>query len=101
VKAVYYYELAAVSGCEEARHNLGVIESKRKGNMDRALKHFMISVRNGLFQSLEEVKDLYSKGHATKDDYTTALQLYQTYLDEIKTKQRDEAAAFNERYRYY
>ena len=61
----------------------------------------MIAVRAGYANSLKEVKDLYSKGHATKDDYTRALQSYQAYLGEIKSKQRDEAAAFHEKYRYY
>jgi len=37
----------------------------------------------------------------SKEDYTNASRLYQEYLGEIKSKQRDEAAAFHERYRYY
>ena len=45
---------------------------------------------------------MYSNGHyATKEDYTKALQLYQTYLVEIKSAQRDKAAAFNKEFRYY
>jgi len=40
-------------------------------------------------------------GHATKEDYTKALQLYQTYLGEIKSNQRDEAASADEDNRYY
>ena len=68
--------------------------------MDRALKHWMIAVRSGYSDSLAMIKELYTNGHATKDDYTKALQLYQTYLSEIKSKQRDEAAAFSDKYRY-
>ena len=30
-----------------------------------------------------------------------ALQSYQTYLEEIKSDQRDKAAAADEKYRYY
>ena len=37
----------------------------------------------------------------TKEDYMKALQLYQEYLDEIKSHQRDEAAAADEKCRYY
>ena len=83
-----------------SRHNLGMFE-KQEGNMDRALKHFMIAIGGGESSSLEEVKELYSKGHATKDDYTTALRLYQAYLGEIKSIHRDEAAAVNKNNRYY
>ena len=32
-------------------------------------------------------------GDATKEVYTKALRSYQAYLDEIKSDQRDEAAA--------
>lgn len=38
-----------------ARHNLGNNEG-RLGNMDRALKHFMIAVEFGMSHSLQEIK---------------------------------------------
>ena len=99
-KANHYYELAAKRGNVHARHNLGIIE-ERAGNMDRAIKHYMIAVRGGENDSLNNIKDFYTNGHATKEDYTTALQLYQAYLEEIKSRQRDKAAAAHEQYRYY
>ena len=99
-KATYYYELAAMGGDLYARAILGLKEGCA-GNMDRALKHLMIAIRDGYTKSLETVKELYSKGCATKEDYTKALQLYQLYLVEIKSDQRDEAAAFSNEYRYY
>ena len=95
-KAIYYTELAAMGGDVNARCNLGGAEGN-KGNMERALKHFMIAVRSGCADSLEYIKRLYSKGHATKDDYTNALRSYQAYVDEIKSDQRDKAAAFIDR----
>jgi len=100
-KAYYYYELAAIGGIVQARHNLGLMEG-RAGNNERALKHWTIAVRDGESKSLKQIKVLYLNGHATKEDYTKALQLYQEYLVEIKSVQRDEAAvAAYERYRYY
>ena len=84
-----------------ARHNLGIMEGCA-GSMDRALKHLTIAVGGGYAKSMERIKWLYSNGYATKDDYTTALQSYQTHLSEIKSPQRDEAAAADDvRYRYY
>jgi len=99
-KAIYYWELAAMKGDETARHNLGSMEDER-GNVNRALKHYMISARNGYADSLNMIKEMYNSGHATKDDYTKALQLYRAYLGEIKSPQRDKAAAAREEYRYY
>jgi len=99
-KAMHYWELAAVGGDVQARHNLGSIEAG-SGNYNRALKHYMISIGSGKGESLDTIKEMYSVGQATKDDYTKALQSYQTYLGEIKSDQRDKAAAFSERYRYY
>jgi len=99
-KARKYYELAAMEGDAQARHNLGIDEAQA-GNLDRAIKHWMIAVSIGDSESLNCIKNFYSFGKATKEDYMKALQSYQTYLGEIKSKQRDEAAAAQEGYRYY
>jgi len=99
-KAKHYYELAAMKGEAQARHNLGLAE-ERTGNWGRALKHQMIAVRSGQNSSLEEIKKLYTNGYVSKDDYTKALQSYQAYLSEIKSAQRDKAAAAHEMHRYY
>ena len=99
-KANHYYKLAAMGGDVNARHNLG-IEEEEAGNIDRAIKHYMIAVRSGNPKSLEVFKLMYSNGHATKEDYTKALQSYQEYLSEIKSAQRDKAAADHDEYRYY
>jgi len=99
-KAMHHYELAAMRGDTVSRHNLGNNEW-RAGNMDRALKHHMIAVKDGDYDSLNEIKEFYSNGHATKEEYMKALQSYQAFLGEVKSKQRDEAAAADEDYRYY
>jgi len=99
-KAIHYYELAAMMGYVYARYYLGVYE-KVEGNMDRALKHFMIAAGSGHTDSLKNIKEIFTDGHATKDDYGTALRARQSYLNEIKSIPRDEAAAFDEKYKYY
>jgi len=94
-----------MGGNVKARYNLGNNEAydneARAGNMDRALKHYMIAARDGYADSLKQIQELYSNGYATKEDYTNALQSYQEYLSEIKSPQRDKAAALREDYRYY
>jgi len=99
-KAENYYELAAIGGNVTARFNLAIIEA-RAGNFKRALKHHMIAIKGGEEDSLKSIQLLYEDGYATKEDYMKALQLYQMYLAEIKSKQRDEAAAGHVEYRYY
>ena len=51
--------------------------------------------------SLLVIQDLYCKGKATKDEYAKALRSYQAYLNEVKSIQRDEAAAAREDYKYF
>ena len=99
-KALYYWELAAMGGNEISRHNLGAKEGQA-GNMDRALNHLMIAAGFGENDSLENIKQMFMDRDATKDDYAKALRSYQAYLVEIKSPQRDEAAAFDENYKYY
>ena len=99
-KAKHYFGLAAMMGDVQARHNVGSLEEDM-GNMDRALKHYMIAVVCGDSHSLTRVREFYSNGHASKDDYTKALRSYQAYLDEIKSDQRDKAAAVCDEFRYY
>ena len=89
-----------MSGVVEARNNLGFLEVGA-GNGNRALKHWNIAVEGGNENSLENIKRLYMKGDATKEDYATALGKYQEYVDEIRSPQRDEAAAFDDSYKYY
>ena len=97
--ASHNFELAAMDGDSYARHNLGAVEYKA-GNYDRALKHFMIAVRGG-HTSVKEIQRMYMDGHGTKDHYANALQSHQAYLNEIKSDQRDKAAAFRDDYCYY
>ena len=107
-KAKQYYELAAMKGSVNARLNLACTEAKayslteaKAGKLERALKHFMIAVRVGNTESLNSIHKLYKLKVATKEDYSKALKAYQEYLHEIKSDQRDKAAAANEAYRYY
>ena len=99
-KAIHYFELAAMGGNEMARHNLGIHEGV-VGNYDRALKHLKIAVEGGDHDSLNRIQELYVCGHATKDDFEISLRSYHAYLDEIRSDQRDEAAAARDDYKYY
>ncbi|KAL7534453.1 hypothetical protein ACHAXR_005889 [Thalassiosira sp. AJA248-18] len=64
-KARYHWERAAMGGDVAARHNLGIVESNA-GNMNRAMKHFMISSGCGCDLSLKEIQNRFSEGLVTK-----------------------------------
>ena len=99
-KALHYWELAARVGVNLARHNLGCLDG-RGGNYGRAVKHFMIAAGSGYTLSLNSIRAMFMNGQATKDDYAKALQVYQANLVEIKSAQRDEAAAADKNCKYY
>jgi TPR repeat protein len=92
-KAIYYYELAAMGGNAVSRNNLGGVEADA-GNMDRAMKHFMISAGAGDDKSLEKIRVCFIRGDATKDDFEKALRANKESKDEMKSDQREAAAVF-------
>ena len=73
------------------RHNLGVIEDIINGNYELAVQHWMISVKMGDKKSLDDIKDMFVKGHATKAQYAEALRGYQDAVEKMKSPQREEA----------
>ena len=79
-------------GCVIARHNLGCAEGEA-GNPQRACKHFILAARAGYKLSLDMVKEGYTHGHITKDEYANTLQAYQKIQDEMKSEARDKAEA--------
>ena len=91
-KAKYYYELAAIGGIAVPRYNLGNLEN-RAGNMDRAVKHWMISAAAGHDKSLMGIRECFQNGHATKDDFEKALRAHKNAKDEMWSHQREAAAA--------
>ena len=60
-----------MSGHVSARHNLGC-EEFNAGNYDLALQHWMIAAKLGHEKSLNNVKDMFMNGLATKADYAEA-----------------------------
>jgi hypothetical protein len=89
-KAVYHYEKAAIGGHPWARHNLACIEEDN-GNMERAVKHFIIAANPGDEDSMKLLWQHYSAGNITKEDLEATLRTHQAALDAMKSAQRDAA----------
>jgi hypothetical protein len=89
-KEVYRLEKAAIGGHYLARHELGRIENEN-GNIERAVKHFVVAATHGYERSMKELWTYYSAGSITKDDLEATLRTHKAALDEMKSLQRDEA----------
>ncbi|EJK76364.1 hypothetical protein THAOC_01877 [Thalassiosira oceanica] len=89
-KAVELHKKAAVQGHVIARNNLGNHEA-RKGDLDRAIKHWLISAKMGYEKSVQNIKKLFMAGVGTKDQYMEALRGYQNAVEEMESHDRDEA----------
>lgn len=96
-KALYHYQQAALGGNELGRHNLGCIEAN-EGNVDRAMKHWMIAAGTGSKESLESIRKEYVNGNVTKSQFEKALRGYQKCIDEGKSDQRLRAKRIIEKY---
>jgi TPR repeat protein len=91
-KATYHGQLAAMAGNVKARCNIGC-EEANAGNMDRAYKHWMISANGGHDLSMKAVQEGYKRGFVTKDNHAKTTRAYGNSIDEMKSDDRDKAAA--------
>jgi TPR repeat protein len=98
-KAKQYFEKAAMAGDADSRFNLGVMEFNAD-NFDRAIKHWLIAARCGKLDAVNAMKEAMTLGTATRDDYAQALQGYQHYVNDVRSEQRDRAAAYSDEYKY-
>ena len=88
VKALYYWEEAAIQGHPEARYNLAFHEWDNDRD-DRAVKHWIIAACLGHDESLQELKDCYKDGDVSKDDFAMALRGHYAAVAATKSPQRE------------
>jgi TPR repeat protein len=89
----HHLEEASIGGHPEARNNLAIIE-QRRGRIDRAMQHWIITAKLGLDAGLGAVKKGFAHGVVNKEDYEAALRGHQEAVDATKSKQREEADMF-------
>ena len=91
-KAAYHWEVAAIGGHPFARHNLATNEEEN-GNMERAVKHFIIAANLGYENSMKSLWGHYSRGNITKEDLDATLRSHHAAINAMKSAQRDTAEA--------
>ena len=88
-RGLHHWQKAAMNGHVESRNNLGIVEYEN-GNYKLAVQHQVISAKMGDEKSLNDIKDLFMKGHATKAQYAEALIGYRDAAEEMKSHEREE-----------
>ena len=86
----FYLVRAAVAGHPHARFNLGIYEY-RNYMFDRAAKHLIIAANQGLDPAIPALKNGYTNGWVSKEDFAAALRAHKAAVDETKSPQREEA----------
>ena len=82
-----------------ARYNLGCKEGNA-GNTSRAVRHWMMSAGAGFDLSLEAIRKGFMAEAITKDDFEKALRAHKEAKDEMKSDQREAAAAYQNQMHY-
>ena len=97
--AKYWYQIAAVRGCSASRVELASFDLEEK-DPESAVRHLMISCRQGNDDGLDLLGRLYRRGlkrknpFVTKDQYAEALRSHKKFSDSLKSKSREAAVAF-------
>ena len=89
-RGIHHWQQAAMEGHVTSRHSLGSVEF-HDGNFDLTVQHWMISAKMGFEDSLNNIKNLFMTGKATKVQYADALRGYQAAVEETKSPQRLDA----------
>jgi len=87
-KEKFHCEAAAMAGHEVARHNLGYMEYK-SGNMERAVKHWMISASAGHCSAINSLQIEFEKGCVSRELINSTLTAYNDSCVEMRSNARD------------
>eukprot|EP00984_Skeletonema_dohrnii_P005265 scaffold1840_cov137-Skeletonema_dohrnii-CCMP3373.AAC.6 len=92
-KERHHLEEAAIGGHPRARNNLGCNEEE-SGNIERAVKHWIIAANQGQDESIKNVMEYFKEGFVSKDDLAATLRAHQAAVDATKSPQREAAEAY-------
>ena len=87
-KAKLHYEAAAMAGHEVARNNLGTMENN-SGNIERAVKHWMIAASSGEYRAMNSLIIAFKRGYICRDAIETVLTAYNNSCAEMRSEGRD------------
>jgi TPR repeat protein len=94
-----YFEISTMAGDVDSRLWLGT-DDANAGRFDRAIKRWLIGASSGDIRAVNNIKMTMKVGYAIRDHYAPALRGYKQYLDEVRSEQRDKAAAHRDEFKY-
>jgi TPR repeat protein len=77
-----------MAGDEVARNNLGTMEAQ-SGNMERAVKHWIISASAGHNDAMDNLLIAFKKGHVSRNAMDSTLTAYNNACAEMRSEARD------------
>jgi TPR repeat protein len=83
-KAFFHYETAAIAGHEEARSFLGTMY-ERSGNIEQAVKHWMIAASAGSYFAMHSLQKLSEKGIVSRESIDSALTAFNDSCAEMRS----------------
>ena len=89
-KGMYHLEEAAIGGHPDARYLLGCLEESNS-NIERAVKHWIISATQGHDKSIKTLMEGFKNGFVSKEDLAATLRAHQAAIDATKSPQREAA----------
>ena len=92
-KEIHHLEEAAIGGHPYARFRLGVHEGG-DGNIERAVKHWIIASTQGCDKSIKILMDFFKEGFVRKEVLDAALRAHKAAVDATKSPQRKAAEEF-------
>ena len=91
-KAKFHFEAAAMAGHEVARNNLGCLELD-SGNMERAIKHWIIAASAGEYLSMHALITCFEEGVVSRESVDSTLAAYNNSCAEMRSEARDASIA--------
>ena len=83
-----------MKGHEVARYNLGGME-REAGNMERAMKHWIIAASAGEFDAMNYVIRGFTKGFVSRESIDSTLAAYNSSCAEMRSEARDAYIRMN------
>ena len=89
-KAKFHLEASAMAGNEIARNNLGTDECN-DGNIEQAVKHWIIGASAGGYHAMHNLRLFFEKGLVSRDTINSTLAAYNSSCAEMRSEDRDAA----------
>ena len=87
-KAKFYFEAAAIAGCEASRYELADIE-KELGNVERAIQHLRIGAKAGCYCAMHVLQVGFERGGVSRESIDSTLAAYNNSCAEMRSESRN------------